>query len=418
MKNILITGTTIYADNRGVSAMAAVTTRILKDNFPDSKIVIWHTFPESSTRSSPTTDENCVDVIIDKDPYKYILKLPFRLLVCILWATFSKFGVNFKFFISDRILREYANADMIISLNFGDVFTDNYGPIRSFSMIFQNLISVFSGKPVIFFPQTIGPFNTKITKTLAKYILNRSHLIMAREIFTEKYLIDLGVDKNLIRFVPDTAFLLEASNNTKVNSILEKEGFGNYSKDQVVIGMSLNPSVPSFSGAHGKKEEYEYILCKVVDYLIDKLNAIVIFVPNVTHNGVDTRSFGNSIRENILQKDRVISINGEYTAEELKGIIGRCDLFIATLTHTFIAAVSMNVPAIAIAYGAKTLGIMRLVGVEKYIINFNDLDLNTMISKVDDAWENRDSIKMLMLPKIESMNKDLISSGKLLESFF
>jgi polysaccharide pyruvyl transferase WcaK-like protein len=416
MTKIFITGTTIYANNRGISAMASGTIKIIKKYIPNSKITIWHTFSESYTRSSPTTYETDVKVIKDSNAYEYLLKLPLRLFRCVLWTLLQKIGLNINILMNEKVLKEYIASDAVISLNFGDTFTDNYGKIVSVSIFCQNLLNIFSGKPVVFFPQSIGPFNTRLTKMLAKFILNRSKLIMVREKITSRYLKDIGVDEHLIHIIPDTAFLLEPANDKKVERILIDNGLTNDSEKEAIIGISVNPSIAHFSKTPEKHELYVDTISRLVNYLVKKMNAIVIFVPNVTfERGFDTKDLGNLTREKTNCKDMVISINGEYTAEELKGVIGWCDIFIGSLTHTIIAAISMNVPAIAIAYSYKTLGIMDSIGLGDYVIDFREMNYDGLISKVDEVWANREEIRKDIELKVKTQKELVLSSGKLVK---
>jgi len=62
------------------------------------------------------------------------------------------------------------------------------------------------------------------------------------------------------------------------------------------------------------------------------------------------------VRSNDIQM-----IKGEYSSEELKGIISCFDLFIGARMHSVIAALSMSVPALAIAYIPKSRAIMEMV---------------------------------------------------------
>jgi len=414
MTEILVTGTTTYANNRGVSAMASSTIKVIENFFPQANVTIWHTFPESYTRKSPTTNQTNVRILKDDSKTSYLLKLPMRMIALPIALFLSRLDINMNKLLADDILKDYLKADLIISLNFGDTLTDNYGYKQSLIILMQNMLNLMSGKTVIFFPQTIGSFNTLFTKSIAKYILNKSHLIMAREPVTFKYLLNLGVNKHLVRLVPDSAFLLGKSNDERVQQILHNEGLADKSS-RLLIGISVSPAMAKFSGQSQKQEEYIHIICLLVEYLIDKMNAIVIFVPNVTvepssvpNRNIDTRSLGNYIISQIQREDDVISINGEYTAEELKGIIGKCDLFIASLTHTFIAAISLCIPTVAIAYGPKTAGIMSLFGLEKYVVDFKDLDFETLISKINDAWESRENIKKTINLKIDGQNEKMI----------
>ncbi len=417
MTKIFITGTTTHADNRGVSAMASSTIKIIKKYVPNSKITMWHTFPESYTRSFPTTYETNAKIIRDSNAYEHLLKLPLRLFRCVLWKSLHQIGFNINILMSEKVLREYTTTDLIINLNFGDAFTDNYGKIVSFSIFCQNLLNVFSGKPVVFFPQSIGTFNTRLTKALAKFILNRSKLIMVRENATRRYLKDIGVNERLIHFVPDTAFLLDSANDKKVEKILTKEGLTNdLAKKEAIIGISVNPSIAHFSKTPEKQELYVDTISRLIDYIVKKMDAVVIFVPNVTfEKGFDTRALGNLIQEKTKHKDKVVSINGEYTAEELKGVIGQCDMFIGSLTHTVIAAISMNVPAIALAYSHKTLGIMNSIGLGGYVIDFREMDFDGLISKINEVWENREEIRRDIEPKIEAQKELVLSCGELVK---
>lgn len=418
MTKILITGATTYSDNRGVSAMAACTIKILRKYVPNAEITIWHS--EVCRRLAPTTYETDVKVIKERSAYGYFLKIPFRLFFCALWAALRKLG-NAKILMSEKVLKEYRDVDLIISLNYGDAFTDIYGKVESFSIFSQNLLNFLSEKPVVFFPQSIGPFNMGLTKVLAKSILNKSKLVMAREEITKKYLSDMGINEHLIHLIPDTAFLLEPAGDKRVKEILSGEGLliDLKTKKEPIVGISVNPVMAYFSKTQKKWQQYLNTMVKLTNYLVEKVGAIVVFVPNVTLvEGFDTRSLGNLIRDKVKHKERVISINGEYAAEELKGIIKQCDFFIGSLTHTMIAATSMNVPTIAIAYSHKTPGVMELVGLGDYVINFSDLSLELLVSKIEKVWSNKEKIKKDLMRRTKKINEKVLSSGELIKNLY
>ncbi|NIN03283.1 MAG: polysaccharide pyruvyl transferase, partial [Hydrotalea flava] len=73
---------------------------------------------------------------------------------------------------------------------------------------------------------------------------------------------------------------------------------------------------------------------------------------------------------------------------ELKGIIGRCDLFIGARMHSNIASISMHVPTVALAWSHKYHGIMKMVEQEKYVCDIRTTTFNELVSKINDAWSN------------------------------
>jgi len=416
MTKILVTGTTTYSDNRGVSAMAACTVKILRKHIPNAEIVIWHS--EACKRSSPTTYERDVRLVKERSAYGYFLRQPLRLSLCALWGGLRKWG-DAKLLMGEKVLREYRDADLIVSLNYGDAFTDNYGKLEALSIFSQNWLNGLSNKPVVFFPQSIGTFDTELTRTLARAVLNRSKAIMAREKITEKYLKEIGVNRRLIHLVPDTAFILDPSDDRRTEEILSSEGLqiNLKNKAESIVGISVNPGIALFSRVPEKRELYVGTMVKLVDYLTDKIGATVVFVPNVTVvDGPDTRTLGNTIRNLAKHKEKVISINGDYAAEELKGVIKQCDLFIGSLTHTMIAAASLNILTIAISYSHKTPGVMELVGLGDYVIDFKELSFDALVSKIEKAWSNRENIREILTPRIETIKKKVLSSGELVKN--
>lgn len=417
MKKIILIGATPYADNRGVSAMTAATIKIIQSKFSDAEIVIWHTFPETYLRQFPTTDTKKVKIISDGNAKKYLIKLPLRICLFSIWRALSKIKINPKFKMIDNVTHDCFDADVIINLNFGDVFTDNYGALRSFACFSQNLLTVITGKKVILFPQTIGTFNTIVTMKLAKFILNKTSKIVAREKTTLNYLKSIGVDEKKIYLIPDTAYLLDPADDKQIDKILKLEGASTTAiNNRPIIGISVSPQMAKYSKIPGKQEIYVETMRKLVEYFVTDIKATVIFVPHVTSiKGTDTKDLAQSIvdRLNVNERSHVITITGEYTAEELKGIIGRCELFVASLTHTFVAATSLSIPTVAIAYGSKTKAMMDLVGLKEYVIDFKDLDYDYLLQMVKEVWENKQFIKNDLKLKM-SVHKEWVMESRYL----
>ena len=106
-------------------------------------------------------------------------------------------------------------------------------------------------------------------------------------------------------------------------------------------------------------------------------------------------------------KYRVRLIRGEYTADELKGIISRCDLFISAKFHPLVASTSVGVPSVGLVgyHKYKFHGVIgKMMGQEEYLINMDEFDdydtIQTLLeSKVCHAWKNRDSVREKLTEK-------------------
>ena len=65
--------------------------------------------------------------------------------------------------------------------------------------------------------------------------------------------------------------------------------------------------------------------------------------------------------------------------------------------HSNIFAMSQGVPVIAIGYRHKTLGVAASLGMEKWVIDINELDATKLTDKLDGLWQERHEIRANLL---------------------
>lgn len=319
-----------------------------------------------------------------------------------------------------RMLREYVRTDIIIGM-YGDALigvTVGSTILYSCSILLASILR----RPYVLYPQSIGPFETKLTMFLAKFALNRATSITAREEITKNYLQDMGVNKPLIYLSADMAFILQPAPRERVEEIFLKEGIGN--DNGLLIGMNISQLINYKSKNSKVKCEYIDLMAQVSDYLITNLNATIIFIPHSIYQ-MEIMDSKRNIEDDVIavneafakvkNKHKVAAITSNYTSEELKGIIGQCDLFIGARMHANIAATSMCVPTIAIAYSIKAPGIMNMVGLKKYICDFRTVTFAELISKIEDMLSNREKIVEKMTPKIEELKESVWLNVKLVK---
>jgi len=266
-------------------------------------------------------------------------------------------------------------------------------------------------RPYIFLPQTIVPFKKQLIKHIAKFILNKSTLIMVREKKTANYLEMIGINKKKIFLVPDVAFVMEPCSLEHVNKILKEEGI---KKNQRIIGIALRDIVKDGNLDKITYEKYVVSMGKLIEYLTNCLDATVLLVP---HSRIDSfNKVNRDVLNKIKNKDNVYSINKrKYATEELKGIIGECDLFIGAYMHSNIASLSMCVPTIGLGYSYKFQGIFEMLGQEKYVLNLKNLTSEELISKVEDTWNNSEKIRKELEARMPEVKKQVMFAGELVK---
>jgi polysaccharide pyruvyl transferase WcaK-like protein len=82
-------------------------------------------------------------------------------------------------------------------------------------------------------------------------------------------------------------------------------------------------------------------------------------------------------------------LRGLYDQNEIKYVIGLCDFFIGSRMHACIAAISQHVPAVAIAYSDKFIGVMETIGIGTLVADARALRKDEIVSMVGQCYESR-----------------------------
>ncbi|MCD4844281.1 MAG: polysaccharide pyruvyl transferase family protein [Methanosarcinales archaeon] len=397
--------------NNGEMARVISAIEGIKNYIPNVNFTIFSSDPE-----------------IDKERYKKfdikVIKRPWylqskifiiSLILSMLLAFITIINCLFSRFFKKGKFQQY---DIFIHL-LGDVFND-YGIIPLFYHLFHISIGLIIGKPVIIYGESIGPFKNHQLKFLTKVVLNRVSLILVREEISFKYLSEMGVNKSKIRLTNDPAFALIPASQERIEIILSQENIKKGNKPFIGISpvQGIRPDIfPQIIGFEKKYEEYIEFIANITDYIQEKLDANIVFVPHVLRHDDDDRIICEKIMQKIENKKNVVILKGMYTADELKGIISQFDIFLGSRMHATIASTSMYVPTIALAHSHKFIGIIGgILDQNDFVIdlrksNTEDL-LNETKSKIDYSWKNRDIIREKLYESMKKAREKAFLNGK------
>ena len=388
--------------NKGNYAIVTATMETVKKFVPEAEFVLMGYSEEN--RNEPQIKKPAAEIAFGqrKRPHRMVISLLY-LAECALISAFKKARIRIPISKHSKLF-DYYNCDVVIIAG-GDHLS---GEISFGLTSFINIIyALLLGRPVVLYGQSLGYFSNPIFNAIAKSVFNRTTLILLREELSKEYLDKEGITKPKIYVTAEPAFLLPAIPEECVRSILSDEGIDKSKRP--LIG--VNPS-----GMIMHEEKVSDAIAKVIDALVEDLNGTILMIPHVYTEGVDDRVVIDRIFRKIRNKSNVMTVNKEYTAQELKGIIGQCDLFIGARMHATIASTSMLIPTIGIAYSHKMHGIIgKMLGQEKYILDVQDLNYEDLKSKVYDAWQNREEIRAELAQRIPQVKEQALLSGELVK---
>jgi polysaccharide pyruvyl transferase WcaK-like protein len=303
-----------------------------------------------------------------------------------------------------KINNIYGEYDIVLDLN-SDSLNEYYGVTFPLFTLFQLMLVLLCGKPVIVCPSSIGPFKNGLLKQFASFVLSKMHLIIVRDETSRDYLHNMGLSSAKVQFTADLAFLLEPITTKEAKALLETEEIEIDKGNKLLIGVAPSQEIYRYFSSKTKDKyidkyrKYVKLMAEISDFIIERFDATVIFIPHF-----DTPEFSKNDRivcrkiyQEVKNKHRAKLIQGNYRADEIKGIIKLCDMFIGCRMHSAIASMSSGVPTLVLAYGHKFHGILgKMMGQEACIVNA-DSDFESVLSllkqKVEYIWENKNSIK-------------------------
>ncbi|MDI6882036.1 MULTISPECIES: polysaccharide pyruvyl transferase family protein [Methanothermobacter] len=309
-----------------------------------------------------------------------------------------------------KIRKESDDFDIVIDLH-GDTISEDYGILTVFGF-FYNIVSykLLAKKAYVIYAQSLGPFNNPISRLLAKFCLNKVDLLIIREKITENYLKMLGIRNYFLG--ADPAFLLKTASKENIKEILKNEDIR--ASQGSIIGINVSQHIYDLLKDAGRHMDYIMMNAKLIDKLIETYDVNILLIPHVLNNVHDDYSIAKKVYSKIKNKNLVNVIEGDYTPEEVKGIIGLCDLFIGARMHAVIASTSQCIPSVGIAYSHKMHGIIgELLGLDEYIIDIDDLNYDILHEKTMKAWENRERIKKHLEKVIPEVKRKALKNGEL-----
>lgn len=412
--SVLILGAQLNTMNMGVSALAVGIVNAVYSKYPDAEIYFLEYGSERKTyRFNIGQKSVSIGVKNIRFSKKFYLKnniaylLGFSYLLKLLPFSCLRQRIICK----NEYLRAISEADIVAAISGGDSFSDIYGMRRFMYVSMPQLLVQSINKPITLLPQTLGPFNRKLTKFIAKCILKDAALVYSRdhESLREIQSITNEYDEKKYRFCYDVAFNLEP---VKPENI-DLDGLDR-TKIESLVGFNVSGLL--YMGGYTRKNmfglniDYPAFVKEVIDYMIQERGASILLVPHVY--GTDSHAESDAIVCKKVYRSmkgkydsNIYMVRGVYNQSELKYIIGLCDFFIGSRMHACIAAISQNIPAVPIAYSKKFKGIMDTVEMGYYVADPKNMRGNEILFLIGRAYDHRFKIKKKLEAKMPEVKK-------------
>lgn len=276
----------------------------------------------------------------------------------------------------------------------GGGLIQSHGGIISTYATYYRLYHIFlaqsMNKPVYVMPNSFGPFEGPFVKYMVKKALRNCKIITAREKKSQE-----AVKKELnldIPCFPDLAFYLPNGDFNK-EQLCKECGIDHIKK---IVAITMRPY--RFPNSENPEKSYETFRKEMRKFILwlskNGFTPLIIEHTFAITSHESDKSCIDLVVKDLNHKDYKIYSNRRINCKDLKSLYGCCDYIIGTRFHSLIFSLSNYVPGIAISYdGYKSVGIMKDMKLENYVIDIADVRASNLIEKFRSLIENEDRIK-------------------------
>jgi polysaccharide pyruvyl transferase WcaK-like protein len=286
----------------------------------------------------------------------------------------------------------------------GDNYTLDYGYPRHFMELDRWLYR--RGIPLVLWGASVGPFDTdpSFEREMVEH-LSKFMLITIRESRSFRYLQSLGLT-NIFR-VADPAF------------VMEPEVTADLQLPAQFVGLNFSPLTAN-RGENGDLDAWAKTCSSTLKRILSACDLPVVLIPHVTTPTTENNDYAflEKVALRVNESSRVMVIGSHLTAAQLKGVIAKATVFAGARTHSTIAALSMSVPTISLAYSTKAWGINEEVfGHTNYCMDVQLLkEEGALAARLEELLRDHEKIQKHLQLTIPALKESAFSAGAQLRS--
>ncbi len=238
------------------------------------------------------------------------------------------------------------------------------------------------GTPVMVYAISAGPLLDVPLRTRVRDALNQASVITVRDRHARQLLEEVGVHRD-ITVTADPALLLEPEPLT-LDEILRAEAIDPEAR---LVGFSVREPGPA--APHLDVEHYHRLLANAADFMVDRLDAEIVFFPmerrafDVQHSHGVVGRMNHAHRATVLKRD--------YTPGQVLSLLEHFEFAVGMRLHFLIFSALAGVPFVGLPYAAKVAGFLEELGLQSPVLEH--VSAGQLIAHVDRAWDGRDELR-------------------------
>lgn len=263
-----------------------------------------------------------------------------------------------------EVLRWLRSFDLILDTRAGDSFTDIYGTKRLRQMSMLPLLARSIGVPVVLAPQTIGPFQTRQGRAIARTVMSRMDLVLARDSTSFDVAARYRVRRPPVQ-ATDVAFALERPEvPTRYDVLLN------------VSGLLWDPN------PHVDHLQYRALLGELYEGLVERGRTVTLLEHVLHHPGATGDTDRPACEAFRSLHDPSMQVVGPESLEDVRVAVASARLVLGARMHASLNSLSVGTPTIPMAYSRKFAPLFDAIGWH-YTVDLGSAEVEEVLAIVD-----------------------------------
>jgi colanic acid/amylovoran biosynthesis protein len=318
------------------------------------------------------------------------------------------------------LLQAYLQADMVVSAAGNFLYSSGKIGLPFLLALFAIFYARLAGKAIYTLPQTLGPIHRRRERFLARSVLSKARLVLIRDPISVGVWKTWAVQGPQWTLLPDLAFARPAEPDRQEALALLRDYEIQEGRHRPWLGVTLI-HWSAQSRSFGRQERYEdAVEAAIRDFLANCHGQVVLFAQvQGPSSAEDDRIPARRVLAQLEDVGEHVALVDRWVPPHvLKAAYGQMDLFLGTRLHSNIFALTEGVPAVAIGYQYKTRGVMRMLDLEDWVLDIEQVDRETLVCLLNRAWLERKRTRTHIQQVLPTLRLQASTAGDLIATDF
>jgi polysaccharide pyruvyl transferase WcaK-like protein len=146
-------------------------------------------------------------------------------------------------------------------------------------------------------------------------------------------------------------------------------------------------------------EQYYRLLANAADFVVERFDAEVVFVPMEKHDV----QHSHAVLAHMRFPEKAEVLRRRYSSRQILDLMGRFDFAVGMRLHFLIFAALRGTPFAPLPYASKVSGLLEDVGMDTPPLE--SIGIGQLIGRIDRKWDTREALRASISKRVPALRE-------------